>query len=98
MNSTTPQKHQRDFSKPAVTHAPPASSGDEPKDKTAIGTPPVAVYAWDDYNILLVKTRQVCLDLAHSASKGVTEILNDAEIYTAWVMTGNKPEQEVALD
>lgn len=36
--------------------------------------------------------RLECLKSAHSASKSVTEILNDAEIYTLWVTTGKKSE------
>ena len=42
------------------------------------------------------ETRLQCLKLAHSASKSVIEVLNDAEIYTRWVETGEKPETDNA--
>lgn len=35
-------------------------------------------------------TRLECLKLVHSASKSVTEILNDAEAYTEWVLRGKR--------
>lgn len=41
-----------------------------------------------DENTGLPATRLECLKLAHSAAKSVEEVLKEAGIYTAWVLTG----------
>lgn len=44
-------------------------------------------------NMVVTDIRKECLKLSHSAGKSLLEILNDAEVFTAWVMTGKKPKQ-----
>ncbi len=44
------------------------------------------------HKIDVVEIRKECIKLCHSAAKPLAEILADAEIYTTWVLTGQKPK------
>lgn len=57
---------------------------EKPQSEVAIAGSP--------HQIQLANVRQECIKLAHSAAKGVYEVLADAEIYTKYVMTGEIPK------
>lgn len=80
----------------------PKKPQQSPADKEAAGaiaapeTPPVAPQVELSRNIELADLRKECIKLTYSANKSVFENLGDAEIVTAWVLTGEKPKESTA--